>query len=396
MDTLVQNTTELRSYNTKKIIDYLKQNDSATKKELSNQLNLCFATVSNICNQLIADGILKYVSSQHSSGGRIPKLLSINASSRYTFCLNLTEKDRIHAAIVNLKNDIVASEKEILPCNATFDDFMDIMGRIYKKMCTELRIDSEKLLGVGVAAPGIMNRNNGCLVNSTNILFENVPLQQILEDFFNLPINIENESNLLVVAESLFGPTEVLGKDMIYLFVGEGLGVGIISNKNVLTGSRGLGGEISHIPVGERQFPCACGHFGCAESELALQGFLRKYQSNQDTALCFTTQCWEEFVAALFNGDANAQSVMAENGRILGKLLSILINLFDPQVIYIGGITEKIFDFLYPHIVDEVSKRVILYNFHEIPIVNSMNYKELIFKGSGELIINSWRPRFQD
>ena len=257
--TSIQNTAELRSFNTKRIIDYLRCNDSATKNHLSDRLGLCFATVSNICNQLISDGILENVLSPKASGGRIPQLLLINPSSKYTLALDLTNKGSLDLAVVNLKSEVVAAKRVKSLSPDSIQRLLETIVDLSRETLSELQISSDRLLGIGVAAPGILYSNTECLINSTNPLFENMPLKSMLEKAFNLPIEIENESNLLAMAESLFRRSdETYNKDIVYLFVGEGIGVGIISNGKLLTGSRGLGGEISHIPIGERNYLCTC------------------------------------------------------------------------------------------------------------------------------------------
>lgn len=390
---MIQNTAELRSFNTKRIIDYLRCNDSATKNHLSDRLGLCFATVSNICNQLISDGILENVLSPKASGGRIPQLLLINPSSKYTLALDLTNKGSLDLAVVNLKSEVVAAKRVKSLSPDSIQRLLETIVDLSRETLSELQISSDRLLGIGVAAPGILYSNTECLINSTNPLFENMPLKSMLEKAFNLPIEIENESNLLAMAESLFRRSdETYNKDIVYLFVGEGIGVGIISNGKLLTGSRGLGGEISHIPIGERNYLCTCGHCGCVETELALHGFLRKYMEDKGIFSSSTSRDWDGFVKALLSGDTIAQAVLAENGRIFGKLISILINIFDPEVVYLGGITEAIFEHLYPHIDEEVRSRVIVPHLHKIPILKSVNYQRLIFKGCGELVFSKWKP----
>ena len=119
-----------------------------------------------------------------------------------------------------------------------------------------------------MAAPGIYNKANACIINSTDPLFENQPLGEALERRYELPVYIENESNLLVTAASISDGVDEAKKlrDIIYLYIGEGLGVGIISDGGLVMGSRGLGGEIEHMPMGFRDYACYCGHSGCGRA----------------------------------------------------------------------------------------------------------------------------------
>jgi predicted NBD/HSP70 family sugar kinase len=197
-----------------------------------------------------------------------------------------------------------------------------------------------------------------CIINSTNELYENQPLKDMFEKAFGLPAYIENESNLLAVAAALYDPKGSKTKDLIYLFIGEGLGTGIITNGSLVTGSKGLGGEISHIPIGCRGFKCYCGNEGCIETELTIEGFLKKYCGQEFQSCNNESQLWENFISQIESGDIRAMDVVEENGRLFGKLISILSNIFDPKIVYLGGITERIFEQLYPHMIEETRKRI--------------------------------------
>ncbi|MGE5606326.1 MAG: ROK family protein, partial [Bacteroidota bacterium] len=337
MNDLVQNTAELRSFNTKKIIGYLRFNPPITKKELADRLNLSFATVSNICNQLVNDAILQNMDSEAFNGGRIPKLISINPFSKYILGLDLIQSEIVKVAIINLKGEIVRVSRDKLPVTKNLLETIQLLHKKALEILAQQKIGYENLLGIGVAAPGIFNKNSCTIVNSTNPVFENQPLQEMIGRVFNLPVCIENESNLLVVATALVGNRNFKNKDLIYIYIGDGLGTGIISNGKVITGNSGLGGEISHMPIGEQCFECYCGHTHCIETELSLQGFLKKFYQKSGQQPRDTDQAWQQFLAAVIAQKPKALSVIAENGKLLGRLISVLVNIFDPEVIYIGG-----------------------------------------------------------
>lgn len=388
----VQNTMEIRSFNTKKIIDYLRFNIPVTKKEISDNLGLSFATVSNLCNELIKDGILGINSSLNSNGGRIPGLISIMHLAKLTLAINLSKKTEVDIALINLKNEVI-SEKRINILELLTAE--DIIEKVYKYsigMLEEHKINWSYLLGVGVAVPGIFFKDNRTIINSTNELYEDKPLKDIFERVFGLPAYIENESNLLATAASLYDPIEFKTKNLIYIFTGEGLGTGIISEGNLVTGSSGLGGEINHMPIGENKFKCYCGSKGCIETELTQNGFLKKYYGLEFLSKNYDFDPWENFILQVEAGEKKATEVTCESGRLFGKLISILINIFDPKIIYLGGITERIFDYLYPSMIEEVKMRSIVNKHHNFSICNSQGYKKLIYHGCTELTIKQWVP----
>ena len=160
----------------------------------------------------------------------------------------------------------------------------------------------------------------------------------------------------------------------------------------LVSGKRGLGGEVNHFPIGFRNYQCHCGHRGCVETELSLPGFMRKYGQECGEDIAFTELAWDGFLQGVAVENGHALTVLHENGRLLGELLSMLASIFEPQAIVIGGIVEDIFDKLYPDIISEFQSRIVLKALGSIPIRKSSDYHELLLSGCGELVFNNWNP----
>lgn len=390
----VQNTTEIRSWNKKKIIEFLRQTQSVTKKELADALHLSIATVSTLCNQLLADGIIHSQSSRTSNGGRIPEIMSIEPCSRYCIGLNVIGTLKAEIAITDLLGNPVISKQFSVSKSLAFEQMVALYHQVSVSLIVASGVQPGSILGVGVAAPGIYSESVGKLVNSTNPALENQALKSVIEKQFELPTFIENESNLMVLATSLKSPNANTRHDILYLYMGEGLGMGVLCNDRLVTGSHGLGGEISHMPIGNRNFPCYCGKSGCVETELSRGGFLRKYHDQCGVPPSPTNEeeDWQAFIQAVMQQEACALKVMEENGRLFGRLVSVLVNLFDPQTVYVGGITSPIFDFLSPWLMEEAAARQTVKGKYPLQIVNSPDDEKLIFKGCSELVLAGWKP----
>ena len=389
MGTLIRNTAELRSFNTKRVIDYARCHGAVTQKTLTEALDLSFATVANICNQLIIDGILQETGTDSSSGGRMPKLLSLVDSSRLTICLYLLRSDVYDISIADLAGRELSAQYVRTAGKLSVGDLIGRLNSVSGDMLSAMGRSRESVLGVAVAAPGIFDAETGLIVNSTDPLFENHPLKSALEQQFKLPVYVENESNLLAIAASRADDEGRSLNDLVYLYVGDGVGVGIISNGTLVTGSRGFGGEIEHIPIGERDFGCYCGNTGCVEPELIESGFLRKW--SEAIGKSADELSWADFLATVNEGRPDGIAVVEENGRLIGKLLSILVNIFDPEVVYVGGIVEDFFAAIRPSIASELAARMVAHNLRTVPIVCDADYRSMMLKGCTELVFNEWR-----
>jgi predicted NBD/HSP70 family sugar kinase len=385
------NTANIRAQNKKMIVEYLRS-EPATKKVLSYQLDLSFATVSNLCNQMIEENILEVTSTLSSNGGRIPGLISIRPDARYILCLDFNKLEDAAIAIVNLNHDIIDSTKMKIDGHAEYEEIINTFYGSAMELIAKHSTSMDRLLGVGVAIPGIFHKTNHTVINSTNPLFENKPLKADIEQRFGLPAYLENESNLLALASLLKDSESGDKKDIIFLYLGEGLGVGITRKGSLLTGNRGFGGEISHIPIGTRQFPCYCGKAGCAESELTIAGFYKKWHGDKYAVPDIPSVWWEEFIQSAASGDERALRVIEENGQLLGKLISVLANMLDPDEVHIGGITEPLYSILHPHLLAEMQSRMMTRDYYLPAIHNSMGYEQLLIKGCSELVFKQWSP----
>ncbi|WNR46008.1 ROK family protein [Paenibacillus roseipurpureus] len=390
----VINTADIRSQNKKNIIQTVRYGRPITKKEIADRLNLSFATVSNLCNQLVEEGILSIVSSENSSGGRIPNFVSLEPNSRGILCLDLNHHDKATIALLNLQNQTIAASQVDIPPLLELGTLIESCYEASMGLLEKIKFPIEHVLGLGVAIPGIFYKKNNTVINSTISMFENQFVKKELEERFQLPAYLENESNILAVATSTqLQLSSGQRQDVAYLYVGDGLGVGITHRGAILTGNRGFGGEVSHMPIGLHPYNCYCGQVGCVETELSLAGFWRTYYGTDavppSTSLTFF---WKEFVSALKAGDERAHQVAEEKGRLLGKLISVIDNLIDPDVVYVGGIIEPIFQTLYLFMQEEARSRVVTREFFFPEIRKGIDYEQTLLQGCSEMVITLWNP----
>ncbi|MDU0206352.1 ROK family protein [Paenibacillus sp. MAH-36] len=390
----VVNTADIRSMNKKNIIQAVRSGQPATKKAIADGLGLSFATVSNLCNQLIEEGILKIASSENSSGGRIPGLISLEPGSRGSLCLDLNQPEHVNASLLNLQNETLDSVTAAIPSGQGLTERLQVCYEVAMQLLDRQQMSYEHLLGVGAAIPGIFYKKNNTVINSTIPIFENQPVKKLLEDRFQLPVYLENESNILALATSTrLQLNSGERQEVAYIYIAEGLGVGITHQGAIFGGNRGFGGEVSHMPLGSNRYSCYCGQEGCVETELSLFGFWKSYsgtavQAPSDSLASF----WKEFVEAAQSGEERARQVLGDKGRLLGKLISVITNLFDPDEVYVGGMVEPIFPFMYPYLLEEATSRVITKDFYFPAIKSGGDYEETMHQGCAEMVFKFWSP----
>ncbi|HEY3993037.1 MAG TPA: ROK family protein [Ktedonobacteraceae bacterium] len=154
-----------------------------------------------------------------------------------------------------------------------------VLPRIYATMqeaLTSAGVTLDQITGIGVAAPGPLDNREGVLYSPPNLpTWQAVPLRELLSQYFQLPVFVENDANAAALGEFFFGAGQG-SRDMVYLTVSTGIGGGIIANGQILEGTNGTAGELGHITIDWRGERCSCGSIGCLEALASGTAIARK------------------------------------------------------------------------------------------------------------------------
>lgn len=390
----VKHCADIRVYNKKKIIELL-IHGGKTKKQLADTLGISVATASSLCNTLTQDGYLRSESTNSSNGGRIPQELHVRREACWAVCLNLVEKDIITLALVDLCGNIVEQKHEDCRHTVTAEQLMEFSAACIGAMLQERQIPPEKVMGIGVAVSGNELEGSHTIQNcSANPRLNGVNIRSALEKAFpGTAVCIENEANEAVLAlyhkEHIQDPSI---QDAVYLYIGDGVGVGIIAGGNLIRGHHGVGGEINHIGFGTRGYECYCGQKNCLETEISVVGFQRKFFEDSGIDHPFNRYGWDLFEEAVRQGSAPALNLIAENGALIGRAISVLSHIFDAKAYWIGGFDAYIFEKLYPHVMEEVERRSIFNHLFRCDVRFDEGFHNIITLGCYQLVFQNWLP----
>jgi glucokinase len=213
--------------------------------------------------------------------------------------------------------------------------------------------------GAGVGVPGVIQMDRGIVVKSPNFPdWNNLPIRDELEKALHIPVFIENDANAAALGEQWRGAGRGIDS-MILLTLGTGVGGGIVLNGQIWQGADGMAGEIGHMTLipGGRQ--CGCGNTGCLEMYASARGIVQSYREaverNGKSGAPETSS--EQVFQAARDGDAAAGSVMRDMGRMLGIGIANLINIFNPQMIVIGGGVKDAWHLFTGAMREEIRKR---------------------------------------
>jgi predicted NBD/HSP70 family sugar kinase len=226
----------------------------------------------------------------------------------------------------------------------------------------------DRLVGVGVAAQGAVRSEDGFVHFAPNLGWSTVPLADLVDDRLGLdvPVVVRNEADLGARAEHVRG-AGVGFDDLLFLSCDVGVGGGVVTGGRPLVGASGYAGEVGHFPVNPDGHECGCGSRGCWETEVGQRALLRRAGRDLEAG--------PEEVAELLS-EAEAGSVVAidalvEVGRWLGVGLAGLVNVFDPQIVVLGGLFAETAPFTLPVVRRQLEDRKLAITREPVEVVVS-------------------------
>jgi glucokinase len=212
-------------------------------------------------------------------------------------------------------------------------------------------------VGVGVGAPGPLDRENGVVVVAPNLGWRNFPLRDAIAARVRLPVTLDNDANCATVGEWWRGAAQG-GRNVVGMTIGTGIGGGVILDGKLYHGSSDVAGEIGHTTIDSTGRYCRCGNYGCLEayaSGTAIAARAREALERNEASMLKTMVDGdlEQLTAAIVydaanKGDALAHEIVRDTARFLGAGIANLLNILNPDVVVIvGGVTlagERLFE----------------------------------------------------
>jgi glucokinase-like ROK family protein len=336
---------KVRKINKSIVLNTLRLHAPISRARVANLTGLNRGTVSNIINTLIDEGLVLEREQEDSNVGRPPIALSLRPDGGAVIGLEIGV-DFIDVLLTNFVAETLWEYRiETTPSQSQ----TSIISQAEQLVDQALSIANEKRLrplGIGIGLPGLVNIRQGELIIAPNLKWKNVPLRLMWNQRFRLPIYIENEANLAALGEYYFGVARGTD-DFIYLSSGIGLGGGIMIGGKLFRGGHGYAGEIGHIQRDRQGEQCGCGRVGCWETQVGPRAVLRRVKlelsTHPDQSLLEACQgdinnlTFELVVKFALEGNRICRQAVEEIAFNLGAGIADLVNIFNPELVVIGG-----------------------------------------------------------
>lgn len=326
----------------KKIIHYYIANGDATIAEICKEMNLSIPTVTKLIGELQEGGYILDFGKQETSGGRKPSIYGLNPASGYFIGVDVL-KDKLNLAVVDFKGDKIRIEENVPYVLENTPAALDRLCDCINEFIQSLPIPREKILSVGVNISGRVNPTAG--YSYSIFYFEEKPLSQILQEKLHINIYIENDTRSMAYGEYMQGVVKG-EKNILFVNIAWGLGVGIIIDGKVYYGKSGFSGEFGHFCFFENEILCHCGKKGCLETEASgsalYRMLLERYKEGSNTILANKIENNEyiglsDLIDAIQKEDMLSIEILEEIGLNLGKGIAGLMNIFNPELVVLGG-----------------------------------------------------------
>ncbi|WP_100333097.1 ROK family transcriptional regulator [Bacillus alkalisoli] len=356
----------LKYLNSKKILQFIRDNEQTSRADIAAMLAISKPTVSSIVDELISEEwVLEKEGSESSVlGGRKPVLLTFNQNARLIVGVDIGGTN-IEVGIVNAYGTIIGrkvlSTQYALKKDLVYEAFLAIQSLVQT-----YNIDKNKIMAVGVGAPGITDSDNGVVLDAPSLGWKNFELKKELQQLLELPVYVENDVNVAVLGEQWKGKAKN-ADHLILITLGTGVGCGIIVNGQLYRGASFAAGEIGYMVTDKNEALEDYDHifqgFGFLDSHVGGPSIVKRMEQKLATLTDSHPLKNKELSAKLIfehaiTHDPIATEVIEETLEHIAFALVNVICIFNPQCVILGGGLSKSGQWFLPKVKAVIEKHL--------------------------------------
>jgi predicted NBD/HSP70 family sugar kinase len=334
----------------RKVLQYIQSNSPVDKSSIAEGLGVSLMTVNKIVNRLQQTSIVIHCGKQEGRNGRRSDLFKFNPDLFLSIGLDIDD-DRIILGAVNSDGRAICRQEYSYKGNQDLaysaENIIKGIEGYYSSFLMQNDLHPDSVAVVGIAPHGIIDTENGrCLLGTHLGGIIDLNLREELESRIALPVYVNDPARALAYYETKYGHGQEVD-NFIYVFLDKGVGSGIVIDRKIHLGASGMAGEIGHLIVSENGERCKCGNYGCLETVASVGSIIRQVQEGvRDGVMTKILDFCNGNVdgidlhvlkTAADNNDKFSLNILDSIGSKLGKAVSVLINLFNPELILLGG-----------------------------------------------------------
>jgi predicted NBD/HSP70 family sugar kinase len=352
------------------VVDALRELGVGSRADIARHTGLSRSTVSSLVADLQDDGLIverdAAPDGTASTGGRPPALIALGRSAGVALGIDFGKR-HLTVAASDLSHEILAETRREMPDDYDARRGLDEAAALVDEVLEDAGVAREKVLGVGLGMPGPIHLPTG-VVGSSTILpgWVGAHVAEEMSQRLPLPVHVDNDANLGALAELHWGAGRGTSS-LAYIKIATGIGAGLVVERRLFRGAGGTAGEIGHTTIDETGPICRCGSRGCLETFAGAPAIveLLKPSLGPDTTA-------EMIVEHAVDGHLGAKRAIGDAGRHIGSALANLCNLFNPELIVVGGTLAAAGEVLLEPMREAVQRRAIPSAAEDVEIVTGV------------------------
>ncbi|SHO56024.1 sugar metabolism global transcriptional regulator Mlc [Vibrio quintilis] len=375
----------IKQINAGRVYKLIDQKGPISRIDLSKESELAPASITKITRELIDAQLIHETTVQEAISRGRPAVGLQTRNQGWQFLSMRLGRGYLTIALHELGGDVLIDTKIDIHEIDQDDLLARLLHEIEEFFLTYIS-QIERITSIALTLPGLVDAERGVVLEMPHYNVRNFELSSEIYRVTRIPVFIANDTRAWALAEKLFGHSQE-NNNSVLISIHNGLSAGVIVNGRVLQGRLGHIGDLGHIQINPSGLPCHCGHRGCLETvasshALRKQVLARIEQGAQSSLNSLEDISIEDICMAASDGDPLACEVMEQLGSYLGQAIAIVINIFNPEKVLLGGIINLAKDVLYPSMFECIEAQTHPMYWKQVRIMESRFYKQSTMPGA--------------
>lgn len=374
-----------------KLLDLVRAAGPISRVELAQRMGLTPPAISFIVRALLDDGLVEEVGQIASAGGKPRTLLAITAGARFGVGVHLGPNETTYV-VSNMAGSVVGTQCLGRPHDLSPEATVETITEHVPQLLHTLGVDPVGVVGIGIVAPGPIDYPGGRMLGSPGSAdWSDFPLREQLSRRTGFPVVVDKDATAAAIGEFWGGRVDA-PLSFACVYMGQGIGAGIVVNGSAFRGSASNAGEIGHVSLDVHGRTCRCGNRGCLElyaapGEVVRQARLRGMDL-KDADLLSEAQLFDEISRRALSQDPLAQELISESARYIAEGVLTLVNVTDLDLIVLAGPGFAIASAIYVSAIrDVLEDRFFARRAHKIEVRFSKNPRDAAALGASALVL---------
>ena len=338
------NLPRMGDFNLTVILDAIRRAPGGLSRvELAQLVGLSPQTISNISRRLLDQNLIVEAGKEGTGPGKPRTMLRLNPAGMYAVGVHL-DPAVLTFVLLDLVGAVVKHSRLKTPSGTDPGSIIDTIAAEIKQLIEDSGVDRAKVAGLGIASPGPIDLEEGAVVDPPLLPgWERVPLRDALAEATGLSTLLDKDVTAAAVAETWAGGPSGAGS-FVFMYMGTGIGCGVVLNDEVVRGTSGNAGEIGHIIVDPDGLPCDCGQRGCVKSSAIPKVLVAQAEaagvldgSRAPRSAPAVQESFAELCALAYGGSGEALDILRKSAVLVSRAISAVTNVLDVDRIVFGG-----------------------------------------------------------